>query len=336
MSAGGSKNQAVGSVIVIDSHVSNTPIAFKHDRTADSSPKTGGSLVLENVLLINVAIAVQEPAAHLDGNQLITSFISGNTYDTKGPAVIKNPTRPYTRPGSLVDGAGNYYTRSKPQYDTVPTLQFVSVRDAGAKGDAVTDDSAVLQSVIDSATAAGKIVFFDNGMYKVTKTIKIPAGAKIVGEAYPVILASGAFFQNMQAPVPVVQVGAAGESGNVEWSDMVVSTQGPCAGAILIQWNLSSPPNAPSGMWDVHTRIGGFAGSNLSMGDCPVEAPQPQQKCIAAFQSMEITLSASGLYIENVWLWSADHDIEEPTNHQITVYSGRGLSISSTVGNIWL
>ncbi|EHL02440.1 putative Glucan 1,3-beta-glucosidase [Glarea lozoyensis 74030] len=311
---GGKTGMTVGSQqfttrnLTFFNHISNTPIAFKHARTADSSPKTGGSLVLENVLLTNVAVAVQQPTAQLDGNQLITSFVSGHAYDSKGPAILPNPTRPYNRPGSLLHGAGNYYTRSKPQYDTVPTLQFVSVRDAGAKGDAVTDDSAVLQSVIDSATAAGKIVFFDNGMYKVTKTIKIPAGAKIVGEAYPVILASGAFFQNMQAPVPVVQVGAAGESGHVEWSDMVISSQGPCAGAILIQWNLSSPPNAPSGMWDVHTRIGG----------------------------MEITPSASGLYMENVWLWSADHDIEEVKNRQITVYSGRGLSISSTVGNIWL
>jgi glucan 1,3-beta-glucosidase len=336
MSAGGSKNQAVGSVIVIDSHVSNTPIAFTHDRTSTSSPKTGGSLVLENVLLSNVPIAVQEPAAHLDGNRLITSFVSGHAYDSKGPSVLANATLPFSRPGTLVDQSKNYYTRSKPQYQNIPTSQFASVRDAGARGDGRNDDTAALQNIINSATAAGKIVFFDTGMYKVMRTLRIPPGAKIVGEAYPVIFGSGTFFQNTNEPVPVVQVGAAGENGIVEWSDMVVSTQGPCAGAILIQWNLASPANTPSGMWDVHTRIGGFAGSDLQIDQCPTTAQQPQQKCIAAFQSMEVAITANGLYMENVWLWSADHDIEEPKNSQITVYSGRGLSIESQVGNIWL
>jgi glucan 1,3-beta-glucosidase len=224
MSAGGSQNQAVGSVIVIDSHVSNTPIAFTHDRTADSIPTTGGSLVLENVLLSNVAIAVKEPVNLLNGNQLIGGFVSGHTYDSKGPGFMANPTIPFKHPGSLVNQSGHYYTRSKPQYQGFPASQFASVRDAGAGGDDKNDDTAALQNLINSATDAGKIVFFDTGMYKVTRTLRILPGARIVGETYPVILASGPFFQNMNALMPVVQVGeseAAGQDGIVEcptWS----------------------------------------------------------------------------------------------------------------------
>lgn len=49
---------------------------------------------------------------------------------------------------------------------------------------------------------------------------------------------------------------------------MIVSTQSAQAGATLIEWNLASR-GTPSGMWDVHTRIGGFSGSNLQVVQCP-------------------------------------------------------------------
>lgn len=49
---------------------------------------------------------------------------------------------------------------------------------------------------------------------------------------------------------------------------------------------------------------------------------------------MHITSSASGVYMENVWLWTADHDLDSASNTQISVYSGRGLLIEGK--NIWL
>jgi len=51
---------------------------------------------------------------------------------------------------------------------------------------------------------------------------------------------------------------------------------------------------------------------------------------------MHVTSSASNLYMENVWLWTADHDIDSSDNTQITVYAGRGLYIESTAGTFWL
>lgn len=177
-------------------------------------------------------------------------------------------------------------------------------------GDGKTDDTAALQKVINDAASSGKIVYFDAGTYRVTSTLKIPAGSKIVGEAYPVIMSSGSFFNNMGSPQPVVRVGAPGDSGQVEWSDMIVSTQGAQAGAVLIEWNLASPSGSPSGMWDVHVRVGGFAGSQLQAAQCiatPGTATStPNANCIAAFMLMHITSSATGLYMENNWLWVAD------------------------------
>lgn len=52
--------------------------------------------------------------------------------------------------------------------------------------------------------------------------------------------------------------------------------------------------------------------------------------------TMHVTSGASGLYMENVWLWTADHDIDDASNTQISIYNGRGLLIESTAGTIWL
>jgi glucan 1,3-beta-glucosidase len=107
----------------------------------------------------------------------------------------------------------------------------------------------------------------------------------------------------------------------------------------MSEWNLDSSPANPSGMWDVHTRIGGFGGSNLLYADCaattnPVTAVD--RDCIAAFMSLHLSKTSQGLYLENVWLWVADHDIEDSGLRRVTVYAGRGLYSESTKGNFWL
>lgn len=339
--------QSVGSVILIDSDISNTPIGIAVSRDATSTPVTGGTLILENVRLNNVPVAVQAPGKTTvlvgsTGTKTIAAWAEGHVYLPSGPTVFQGEFTPNSRPSSLTAGT-DYYERSKPQYENVRVSEFISVRSAGAKGDGVTDDSDALIAVISEAALTGKIVFFDAGYYRVTKTIYIPSGSRVTGEAYPVIMSSGAFFNDMSKPQPVVKVGKPGEKGTVEWSDMLVSTQGAQAGAILIQWNLDSSATTPAGMWDVHSRIGGFAGSQLQVSQCPktpdvhiTSASQVPSQCIAAFLDMHITESAAGIYMENVWLWVADHDADDAGLTQISVYAGRGLLIESAKGGNWL
>lgn len=335
----------VGSVVMIDSDITNTPVGIAFGNTAATGPAVANNIILENVRLNNVGVAVQGAGqttvlAGSAGMSTITAWGRGNKYTPTGPTAFEGSIAPNVRPGGLVSGT-DYYERSKPQYAMVPKAGVVSIRDAGAMGDGATDDTAVINAALAAAAAANKIVFFDAGVYVVTGTIYVPAGSRIVGEAYPVILSSGAYFADMTLPKPVVQIGKAGEVGQVEWSDMIVSSRGAQAGAILIEWNLAST-GMPSGMWDVHTRVGGFKGSNLQVGDCPITpnvAIKPDNldtDCIAAFMSMHVTASASGLYMENVWLWVADHDVEDPALTQITIYAGRGLLVESTAGDIWL
>jgi glucan 1,3-beta-glucosidase len=330
----------VGSVTFLDSSITNTKIGVITAHTSSSSPPTGGSLILENIVLSNVGIAVQGISGNTllaGGSTTIAGWGQGNEYTPSGPTAFSGSITPFSRPSSLVVG-GKYYARSKPQYNTLPLSSFASVRTAGAKGDGKTDDTAAINSVLKSAAAAGQVVFFDAGTYKVTSTINVPPGSRLVGETYSVIMGSGSFFSSMSNPQPVVQVGIAGQTGVVEWSDMIVSTQGATAGAILIQWNLASPAGSPSGLWDVHTRIGGFTGSSLSLSNCPKTPTSTiiNTNCIAAFLSLYLAPSSSGVYLENNWLWTADHDIDDPNVTQITIYTGRGLYSASTTGTIWL
>lgn len=343
ISAGGTAKVETGSITLIDSQFQNTPVAILTAWTQNSNPATAGSLVMENLALFNVPEIVKGPSGTLlagsTGIMGLAAWGNGHRYTPNGPNEFAGAFTPNTRPASLLS-SGRYYVRSKPQYENRAVSDFVSIKSAGAKGDAVTDDTTAIQTVIDAAVATGKIVFIDYGLYRVTRTIRIPPGLKMVGESFATIMSSGSFFNDMNNPKPVLQVGAfSGEQGTVELSDFIVSTQGAQAGAVLIEWNLATPAGSPpSGMWDVHTRIGGFAGSQQLVAECVKTPSDPtvRPQCIVAYMAMHVTKQATGLYMENVWLWMADHDIEDPALTQITLYSGRGLYIESATGTFWL
>ncbi|KAL2014958.1 hypothetical protein VTK56DRAFT_6726 [Thermocarpiscus australiensis] len=94
-------------------------------------------------------------------------------------------------------------------------------------------------------------------------------------------------------------------------------------------------------MWDCHARIGGAAGSQLTPTECLPSTSGTDAGCSAASLMMRLTSLASG-YFENVWLWGADHMIDDPllddsTNNieQCSIYIARGFLIESTYAT-WL
>lgn len=349
VSAGGPSAVNVDSITLIDSEINNTPIGLTTSRTNTSEPAAAGSLYLENVKLNNVGVTVLGPngpyLAGSSGTSVISAWADGNRYLPNGPQKSRGAVSASKRPSSLIDAQGKYYERTKPQYGSVPLSQFLSARDLGATGDGVTDDTAALNAAILKAKNDGKILFIDAGYYKVSGTIYIPPGSKIVGEALAtVILSAGQYFNDISAPKPVVQIAQPGEQGSVELSDLFLSTKGQQKGAILMQYNLGTYESEPAGLWDVHVRIGGFAGSDLQTPQCEktpnvkITESNLAQNCIAAYMSMHITKFASGLYMENNWLWVADHDLDDALNKntQITIYAGRGLNDESINGRVWL
>lgn len=202
----------------------------------------------------------------------------------------------------------------------------------------VTDDTAAIQSLFNSVSPSD-IVYFDHGAYLVTDTIKVPKNIKITGEIWPLIMAGGTqSFKDQANPKPVFQVGQPGDVGNVELTDLMFETRGPQPGAIMMEWNVAQATQGSAGMWDVHFRIGGSAGTQLQSDTCrktPLVTTPANPACEGAFLLLHVTEKAS-IYLENNWFWVADHELDLPDFSQINLYNGRGVLIESEVGPVWM
>lgn len=94
-----------------------------------------------------------------------------------------------------------------------------------------------------------------------------------------------------------------------------------------------------TGMWDVHWRIGGTAGTKLTVNECEktpnIDASKMlKSQCIAAFLLLHITSTAS-CYLENNWGWVSDHELDDANHDQISIYNGRGLLVESILP-VWI
>ncbi|KAK7693686.1 hypothetical protein QCA50_003257 [Cerrena zonata] len=323
--------QTVGAEAIIDAVVTNTPIFI---RNSQPSTSLAGSLVLNNIKLNNVPTAVGVVGGQVvlaGGTTTIASWGQGNVYSGTNPTgkFVQSTIPAPAKPASLLDSAGNIFGRTHPQYENFAVIQFVSVKDQGAKGDGKTDDTAAIQAVFDKFSGC-KIIFFDAGTYFISNTITIPTGSQVVGEAWSVIMGGGKAFQDINNPIPVVRVGAPGSSGIVEITDMLFATQGPAPGAIVVEWNINSPQRGGAGMWDSHIRLGGAAGTNLQ-SVCP--SGSDSDACMAAFLALHLT-PKSNAYLEGTWVWLADHNLDG-SEEQLTLFSGRGI-LSESAGPVWL
>ena len=131
-------------------------------------------------------------------------------------------------------------------------------------------------------------------------------------------------------------MGTAGDSGVAQLVDLLITTQGPLPGAKLVEWNMADPEGAPgsAGMWEVHFRIGGAIGTQINPTNCPRGdgSNATAAECAGSWALLHITSKATA-YLENVWGWVADHDLDY--DDQINVYNARGLLIESQ-GPVWL
>ena len=354
----GNFNQSVGSILLQDSSFIATPIGIATAfNKAKNVPATGGTLIIDNVDFTGAKSAIVDlnSAQVLKGGSKIASWAQGNAYSTgsglnstqystklkTGPASqvqLQGALTPPSKPAVLLNAQGAIFERSKPQYETVPLSSFISVKASGAKGDGVHDDTAAIQAVFNKATA-NSVVYFDHGAYLISSTVKVPKNIRITGEIWPLIMASGSAFSDQTKPAPVFQVGQPGDIGAVEMSDLVFETKGAQPGAILVEWNVAEPSAqmGASGMWDVHFRIGGTAGTELQSDKCtknPTKIAPADPQCEGAFLLLHITKSAS-CYVENMWLWVADHELDLADHSQINIYNGRGMLVESR-GPVWL
>ncbi|KAJ3215160.1 hypothetical protein HDU81_001482, partial [Chytriomyces hyalinus] len=177
-----SGKQDVGSVILLDSKISNTGVGVKTS-FGIANNGSAGSLIVDNVNFDNTPSEVTDSGeVVLYGNAVIKSWGQGIYFDGTSPFRMQGKLDNIEKPAELL-GAGGI------------------VKSAGAKGDGATDDTDAIQNVLNSASSS-QVVYFDHGAYLVSRTILVPKGVRIVGEAWPIILAKGAAFQNPVAPVP--------------------------------------------------------------------------------------------------------------------------------------
>src|SRR2546423_919747 len=83
------------------------------------------------------------------------------------------------------------------------------------------------------------------------------------------------------------------------------------------------------GFWNSHFRVGGWVGSGNIGTRCQT---QNTSNCKAVFLMLHLAATSS-TYIENMWGWTADHDIDSST--PMNIASVRGVLISAT-GGTWL
>ncbi|KAF2764494.1 pectin lyase-like protein [Teratosphaeria nubilosa] len=331
-------NQTVGSTVLADSTFSSTYGVKTAFLKGDDVPSQGGTLVLDNVDLSKTTQAIIDNSNNtiLDPGH-ITSWVAGSSYDRSfsKSTIEGTPTNAPTKPTALLTNNvadGTVFGRSKPQYEGASSGDFLlSKTQGGCIGDGKTDATLCINSFLQNAASENKIAYFEHGVYLVTDTITIPPGSRIVGELWSTVAASN--FSDASNPKPVIEIGTAGSNGTVEISDMLFEIIGPNPGAIMVQWNMKSPQGA-SGMWDTHIRMGGSYGSELLLDNCDT-TKAPSASCMAGFMMFHGSSVASGIYLENTWFWTADHDMEDPLNRQISIYNGRGMLIEAQ-GPVWL
>ncbi|KAG8946692.1 hypothetical protein FRC04_011470 [Tulasnella sp. 424] len=333
-------NQSAGTEVIIDGRIENVQTFVK--TSAASIGSLNGALLLDNIQFINVGNGVVDGSNAVKlagGTTTVRQWAQGNKYwgTTTTPTYVQTTINAPAKPTGLLDTTTGYiYSRSRTDYPNYAASQFASVRDAGAVGDGVTDDTTAIQNFINKNWGC-KILFFDAGSYYVTNTITIPTGTIIVGEVWTTVIGGGSNFSDQNNPRPVIKVGNAGDKGVVEISDMVFSTRSGSAGAIVIEWNVADTAGqkATAAMWDVHIRLGGYTGSGMQAGNCLKQSGHAVAPCTAAYIGLHITSQATG-YFEGTWVWTADHDLDDAGQRQIDIYTGRGIVSESANGPVWL
>ena len=154
-------DQGAASSLITDWTIENTQLAF--NLTAQDS----GVLILDNVQISNVPDVVRSGGQTIlegsSSSKTISSWVQGPVYLGDGTLQrIQGPleTEP-ARPESLIrkgDPRKRWFQRNRPQYTDEDASEFVNVKDFGCAGDGETDDTAMLQAILDQC-AGSKIIF---------------------------------------------------------------------------------------------------------------------------------------------------------------------------------
>jgi hypothetical protein len=266
-----------------------------------------------------------------DADGHVDTFTVANTVGADpiyGPITTTN-----TRPASLAP-SGRYPALPAPNYASTTVSGFINVKDSTQNGgytvlgDLTIDESGTLNAVLEYAVAQDKIAYFPFGNYRVDSTLLIPAGSRIVGEAWSTISGYGDYFTDSSNPKPVVAIGNSGDVGIAQIQDMRFTVAQVLPGAIIVQVNMRGNDPGDVAIWNSLVTVGGTLGASDIADTCT----NPAAECQAAFIGVQIAATGSA-YIENTWIWVADHFTEGSGGTSIGAKGG--MLVQSTYGS-WL
>ena len=138
--------------------------------------------------------------------------------DSKGTMVYNFPDGTGISPDACGVIYNPPFTNAVPYPVCEKLEQTVSVKDFGAAGDGVTDDTAAIQAAIDAVGAAGGgTVFVPTGVYAISNTICLGNGGSGLASTYSInfIGEGGSPFQSNVSNTEFLWVGAVGFTGSM-------------------------------------------------------------------------------------------------------------------------
>ncbi|RAL15844.1 glycoside hydrolase family 55 protein [Aspergillus homomorphus CBS 101889] len=314
-----------GSLTVIDT----SAISVGTFITSGTSNTAGNSIVLENISNYGNTVKI--------GNTIV---LSGGVSDTwvHGHLYTAGSNQMQSTNGQLVTTvraspllSGNkYFTKAPPTYQEYSASQVLNIKNVPDKpvyGDGDTDDTHNINAIL-SSNKDCKVIYFPAGTYIVTDTILIPSGSRIIGDSFAsMISAVGSNFESEASPRAMIQVGYPGDVGVAQISDLVFTVADILPGCQLVEVNIAGKNAGDVGFWNAHFRIGGAVGSQVET-QCSGRA----EDCKAAYGLIHLS-STSSAYIENMWGWTADHDLDG--DNAQTISTGRGMLVEATAAT-WL
>lgn len=268
------------------------------------------------------------------GVSKVGHYVYGNTYNANPIYKTDNQPSADRRPTSLLVN-GKYPVISPNQHTDKTAADVINLKDSsqngGGKvlGDGSNIDGPGLQTGLNMAAAAGKIAYLPFGVYRVDKTLTIPPGTILYGNGWSTIQGVGQNFKSESNPQPVVQVGAPGSSGCAEIHDIHVNAGDQLPGAILVQVNMAGNP----GDVVIHNSLITLGGtSNVPSGSGSLSC-SGSNNCAAAYLGLHLSKSSSA-YINNAWVWIADHAVDGSSVSTNTAGKG-GVLVEATKGT-WL
>ncbi|OBT90432.1 hypothetical protein VE02_00765 [Pseudogymnoascus sp. 03VT05] len=323
------KEGNAGSLVLLDSKSINSGPVIKFADSSNTNGDRNNQIVIENLehdTTNPIAVKADDTVA-LDAADTIDTWVWGNA----DPGNYVTGTQYKTvRPDALLKD-GKYFTKEAPTYGEFASDQIVNVKSVAnhsVKGDGKTDDAASLNAILLDNAANCKITYFPYGVYIVKDTLYIPPGSHIIGEAWAVVSGAGDKFKDDFKPTHVIKVGNDGETGVAEIQDMRFTVSEVLPGAIILEVNMAGTSPGDVGFWNTIVTIGGTADTAIHES-C---TDQDTHSCKAAFLAVHLTKNSSS-YFQNLWAWTADHNVDGGPNQIIA--TGRGVLVEATKGT-WL